>query len=121
MQGFRELMMKRKRNEKMTVATTMILLAAAVSMAQSGWSSKRIGSGGKDLNAVCFVDSKEGWVAGDGGFVSHTQDGGATWGERAIGTEHSINDIYFFCKKSGFVLAGGSIFPTDDGGHTMGG
>src|SRR5437016_8721628 len=102
----------------MALATTMIVLAAAVSMAQSGWSSKRIGSGGKDLNAVYFIDSKEGWVAGDGGFVSHTQDGGATWVERPIGTEHSINDIYFVGKNSGFVLAGGSIFATDDGGHT---
>src|SRR2546425_12386686 len=118
MQDFRELMMKRKRNEKMTVATTVILLTAVVSDAQSGWNPRRIGSGGKDLNAVYFVDSKEGWVAGDGGFVSHTQDGGATWIERPIGTEHSINDIYFVGKNSGFVLAGGSIFATDDGGHT---
>src|SRR5947209_3143103 len=110
--------MQRKRKEKVTLATAVILLAAAVSIAQSGWSSKRIGSGGKDLNAVYFIDSKEGWVAGDGGFVSHTQDGGATWVERPIGTEHSINDIYFVGKNSGFVLAGGSIFATDDGGHT---
>src|SRR5437016_11584049 len=102
----------------MALATTMIVLAAATSDAQSGWSSKHIGSGGKDLNAVYFVDSKEGWVAGDGGFVSHTRDGGATWVERPIGTEHSINDIYFVGKNSGFVLAGGSIFATDDGGHT---
>ena len=110
--------MKRKRNEKMALATTMIVLAAAVSIAQSGWSSKRIGSGGKDLNAVYFIDSKEGWVAGDGGFVSHTQDGGATWVERPIGTEHSINDIYFVGKNSGFVLAGGSIFATGSQSRT---
>src|SRR5438128_11674305 len=97
-------MMKRKRNEKMTLATTMILLAAAVCIAQSGWSSRRIGSGGKDLNAVYFIDSKEGWVAGDGGFVSHTQDGRATWVERPIGTEHSINDMYFVGKHSRLIL-----------------
>src|SRR3989442_15070060 len=110
MQDFRELIMKRKRNEKMALATTMIVLAAAVSIAQSGWSSKRIGSGGKDLNAVYFIDSKEGWVAGDGGFVTHTPDGGATWIVRPIGTEDSINEIFFVGKNLGFVLAGGRIF-----------
>src|SRR2546428_13031199 len=101
MQDFRELMMKRKRNEKMTVATTMILLAAAVSMAQSGWSSNRIGSGGKDLNAVYFIDSKEGWVAGAGGFVSHTQGSGATWGAGPIGPKTSLNDITFVGQNPG--------------------
>ncbi len=110
--------MKRKWQEKVAFAAILILVAAVVSIAQSGWSNKRIGSGGKDLNAVYFVDSKEGWVAGDSGFVSHTEDGGDTWVERPIGTEHSINDIYFVRKSSGFVLAGGSIFATDDGGHT---
>src|SRR2546427_13079669 len=103
MQDFRELIMKRKRNEKMALATTMIVLAAAVSIAQSGWSSKRIGSGGKDLNAVYFIDSKEGWVAGDGGFVSHTQEGGGPWIEGALGTEHFINDVCFFVKKFGVL------------------
>jgi photosystem II stability/assembly factor-like uncharacterized protein len=117
MQNFQNLTMTYRRKRKVGLATA-ILFTAVVCYAQSGWSSKRIGSGGKDLNAVYFVDSKEGWVAGDGGFVSHTQDGGATWVERPIGIEHSINDIYFVGKNSGFVLAGGSIFATDDGGHT---
>ena len=86
--------------------------------AQSGWSANRLGSGGKDLNAVFFVDSKEGWVGGDSGFLSHTEDAGATWIERPIGTAHAINDIYFVGKDTGFVLAGGSIFATNDAGHT---
>jgi photosystem II stability/assembly factor-like uncharacterized protein len=110
--------MKETRQRNWTLATISVLVLATLSMAQSGWTSKHIGSGGKDLNAVYFIDSKEGWIAGDSGFVSHTQDGGATWIERPIGTEHSINDIYFLGKNSGFVLAGGSIFATEDGGHT---
>src|SRR5207253_2413643 len=76
-----------------------------------------IGSGGKDLNAVYFIDSKRGWGGGDNGFFSHTEDGGATWSQRSIGTDHAINDIYFTGKESGFVVAGGSIFETADGGH----
>ena len=95
------------------------LLVAVVCQAQgSGWTAKRIGLGGKDLNAVFFVDAKRGWVGGDGGLLGYTADGGASWVERPLGTEHAINDIYFVGKDTGFVLAGGSIFGTSDGGHS---
>jgi len=103
---------------RLTLAVIAISLAAIISQAQSGWTSKRIGSGGKDLNAVYFTDAKRGWVGGDSGFLSHTEDGGATWAERSIGTDRSINDVYFVSKDAGFVLAGGSIFSTDDAGQT---
>ncbi len=95
-----------------------ISVPALVGQAQSGWTAKRIGSGGKDLNAVYFTDAKHGWVGGDSGFLCHTEDGGAAWAERPIGTESSINDVYFVSKDTGFVLAGGSIFSTDDAGQT---
>jgi photosystem II stability/assembly factor-like uncharacterized protein len=95
-----------------------ILLTSISTAAQSGWTAQRIGTGGKDLNAVYFTDAKHGWAGGDGGFLSHTEDGGTAWAERPIGTEHSINDIYFVSKDTGFVLAGGSIFSTDNGGQT---
>jgi photosystem II stability/assembly factor-like uncharacterized protein len=97
---------------------TVSMMAAAICYAESGWSGTRIGSGGKDLNAVYFADSKRGWVGGDDGFFSHTDDGGASWVERQIGTDRAINDIYFTNKEIGFVLAGGSIFGTEDGGHS---
>ncbi len=100
------------------LAVIAISLTAIISQAQSGWTSKRIGSGGKDLNAVYFTDAKHGWVGGDAGFLAHTEDGGATWAERSIGTERSINDVYFVSKDAGFVLVGGSIYSTDDAGQT---
>jgi photosystem II stability/assembly factor-like uncharacterized protein len=103
---------------RLTLLAIAISLAAIITQAQSGWTSKRIGSGGKDLNAVYFTDAKHGWVGGDAGFLAHTEDGGATWAERPLGTEHSINDVYFVSKDAGFILAGGSIFRTDDGGQT---
>ncbi|HSP64089.1 MAG TPA: YCF48-related protein [Pyrinomonadaceae bacterium] len=103
---------------RLTLLAIAISLTAIITQAQSGWTSKRIGSGGKDLNAVYFTDAKHGWVGGDDGFLSHTEDGGASWAERSIGTDRSINDVYFVSKDAGFVLAGGSIFRTDDGGQT---
>jgi photosystem II stability/assembly factor-like uncharacterized protein len=109
-----------KRLARFALAVIAISLTAIISQAQSGWTSKRIGSGGKDLNAVYFTDAKHGWVGGDAGFLAHTEDGGATWAERSIGTDRSVNDIYFVSKDTGFVLAGGSIFRTEDAGQTWG-
>lgn len=97
---------------------TITFALAAVGQAQSGWTAKRIGSGGRDLNAVYFADAKRGWVAGDDGFLSYTEDGGVSWVERPIGTEHAVNDLYFVGKDTGFALAGGTIFVTADGGHS---
>jgi photosystem II stability/assembly factor-like uncharacterized protein len=83
-----------------------------------GWVVQRRGQAGQDLNAVYFLDGKRGWVAGDGGFVLRTQDGGRNWTPQTIDTKQSINDIYFRDKEDGYLLAGNQIFITDDGGQT---
>jgi photosystem II stability/assembly factor-like uncharacterized protein len=93
-------------------------LSAVVCHAQGGWVASRVSSGGKDLNTVYFADAKRGWVAGDGGFCGYTEDGGASWVARPLGIGRSVNDIYFVGKDTGFILAGGSIYETSDGGHT---
>jgi photosystem II stability/assembly factor-like uncharacterized protein len=110
--------MKRKSTQRVSLILTIIFAVAGVGRPQSGWTAKLVVSGGRDLNAVYFADTKRGWVAGDGGFLSYTEDGGASWIERPIGTEHAVNDIYFVGKDTGFALAGGSIFATTDGGHS---
>jgi photosystem II stability/assembly factor-like uncharacterized protein len=111
--------MKWKLRQRAFLTLAMLfLVVAAISQAQSGWTGKRLGSGGKDLNAVYFTDAKHGWVGGDGGFLSQTEDGGASWIERPIGTGQAINDLYFVSKDSGFAVAGGGIFSTSDGGHS---
>lgn len=95
------------------------VVCAALAAAQSGWSSTRVTSSGRDLNAVYFVDSKHGWIGGDNGFLTHTEDGGASWIEQRIDTgQRSINDIYFANKDVGFALAGDTIFRSSDGGHS---
>lgn len=96
-----------------SVGALLTLISAA--HAQSGWVPYRLNTGGKDLNTVYFLDSKRGWVGGDGGFLSHTEDGGQTWEPQKVGTKADINDIYFRDKEAGFLLAGNSIFVTRDG------
>lgn len=95
-----------------------LYVGSIICYSQSGWTSTHINSGGKDLNAVYFSDSKHGWVGGDGGFLAYTDDAGASWVERRLGVDHAINDVYFVSKDHGFALTGGSIFESSDGGHS---
>jgi photosystem II stability/assembly factor-like uncharacterized protein len=111
-------MKSKLKHRELFVLAIAFQLTAAICYAQSGWTHTRVSSGGKDLNAVYFSDSKHGWTGGDAGFFAYTEDGGASWVERPLGIEHAINDVYFVGKDTGFVLAGGSIFETSDGGHT---
>ena len=53
-----------------------MLLTLAGSARAQGWVPFKINTGGNDLNTVYFLDSKRGWVGGDGGYLSHTEDGG---------------------------------------------
>jgi photosystem II stability/assembly factor-like uncharacterized protein len=89
---------------------------ANVCQAQGEWNAKRIPSGGRDLNAVYFNDSKRGWIGGDQGYLARTEDGGVSWNQQRLPTQNSINDVYFVSKEKGFVLAGETIFTTADNG-----
>jgi photosystem II stability/assembly factor-like uncharacterized protein len=94
-------------------------VAAGVAGARAqgtGWTGGRQGQPGKDLNAVYFIDSKRGWVGGDGGLVLHTEDGGRRWVRQNVATGESVNDIYFRNEENGYLLAATQIFNTEDGG-----
>ena len=96
-------------------AVLIVLLTLVGAARAQGWSPIKLNTGGKDLNTVYFLDSKRGWVGGDNGFLSHTEDGGLTWTPQNVGTKAAINDIYFRDEEKGFLLAGNSIFVTRDG------
>ena len=95
-------------------AAVVVFLALADSARAQGWIPFKINTGGNDLNTVFFLDSKRGWVGGDGGYLSHTADGGQSWVRQNVSTNAAINDIYFRDKEAGFFLAGNSIFITRD-------
>lgn len=94
----------------------LFVLSALTALAQEGWVPSRIGPQGKDLNTVYFLDGKRGWIAGDDGFMSRTDDAGTTWVQQTVGTKDAINDIYFRSKEDGFLLAGNTIFISHDSG-----
>jgi len=106
-------------NKKLSLilACALFLLTVTIPLAaQEGWVAAKIGPTGQDLNTVFFLDSKHGWVGGDGGYLSRTDDGGRTWMRQAVDTTAGINDIYFRDKEAGFLLAGNAIFVTRDSG-----
>lgn len=99
----------------LALVLTVLTLTTSVP-AQQGWVTNKIGVAGFDLNTVYFLDTKRGWVAGDNGFLSRTDDGGRTWAKQSVATKAGINDIYFRSKEDGFLLAGNTIFATHDSG-----
>lgn len=99
-------------------AVCVLFTIAGSARSQTSWTPIKLNTGGNDLNTVYFIDSKRGWVGGDNGFLSRTEDGGQSWVRQTVSTNAAINDIYFRDKEAGFFLAGNSIFITRDNGAT---
>lgn len=111
-------MTSRARNTLWLLFATFLLLGFASPVkSQQGWISTRVGPANQDLNTVFFLDSKRGWVGGDKGFLSRTDDGGHSWVQQIVETSDAINDIYFRDKEDGYLIAGNAIFGTQDNGN----
>lgn len=105
------------RQAQRLIFAALLLVATIASVeAQKGWVATRIAPAGQDLNTVFFLDDKRGWVGGDKGFLSRTDDGGHSWVQQIVETTDAINDIYFRDKEAGFLIAGNAIFATRDNG-----
>lgn len=108
--------MTRSKSLWMIVCSILVVLPLASFAAQATWVGSQVRTNGEDLNTVYFVDSRRGWIGGDSGFLSRTEDAGRTWIRQSISTTAGINDIYFRDKEAGFLLAGNRIFITRDEG-----
>jgi len=104
-------------NKNRLIVALLFLLAVTTTIkSQQGWVATRIAPTEQDLNTVYFLDDKRGWVGGDNGFLSRTEDGGQSWVKQVVQTTAAINDIYFRDKEAGFLIAGNAIFATRDNG-----
>ena len=72
------------------------------------------------LRQLTFVDSSTAWVAGDDGLVVYSADAGVTWRNVAIpGCGHChFSNVFFADASNGWLVGGGSVFATRDGGGT---
>ena len=57
------------------------------------------------LRAVYFLDQNRGWVAGSGGTLLETSDGGQTWRKLLPLTKDNLRDVYFANEKVGWLVA----------------
>lgn len=101
---------------RLIIAALFLFVVAAPINSQQRWISTQLAPPGQDLNTVYFLDNKRGWVGGDNGFLSRTEDGGHSWVKQLVQTTAAINDIYFRDKDAGFLIAGNAIFVTRDNG-----
>ena len=104
------------KHHRLLIATLFLVTIVLPVLGQKGWVSTKVGTPGLDLTAVYFLDEKRGWVGGDKGFLSRTDDGGRSWLRQLVETTDGINDIYFRDKENGFLLSGNAIFATRDNG-----
>lgn len=102
---------------RISFAFIIVLLSIASALAQSGW-SKLPSSGAGDLVAVYFTSPERGWIAGDGGYLASTSDGGRTWSPFKLDSSEDINEIYFRNSENGYLVAGRKMFITNDAGRT---
>ena len=98
-------------------AVAFLLITAPSILGQQGWVPGEVAGANLDLTAVFFLDDKRGWVGGDKGFLSRTDDAGRSWVRQLVDTTYGINDIYFRDKEAGFLIAGNAIFGTRDTGN----
>ncbi len=84
--------------------------------AQTSWKLNRT-KGAGDLVAVFFTSAEKGWIAGDAGYLAHTETGGRNWTQQDIGTTENINEIYFRNENNGYLVAGKKLFITKDAGR----
>jgi len=73
------------------------------------------------LTSVTFVDEKHGWAAGHWGVVLHTEDGGETWTQQRVDTQHDrpLFAIRFFDANHGVAVGLWSlVLVTADGGKS---
>jgi photosystem II stability/assembly factor-like uncharacterized protein len=81
------------------------------------WATWSVGA--TDLFAVTCVGNYVGWVAGDGGLVAHTMDGGFHWSLQSSGFTTALRTIRFGTGSLGVVAGdGGALATTSDGGVT---
>ena len=70
------------------------------------------------FHSVQFI-GQDGWIAGSGGTLLITSNGGVRWDIRTIGSI-SMNDIFMITPRRGFIAADrGVVISTRDGWSTM--
>jgi len=102
---------------KAFILTCVTLVLTAAASAQLGWQPRTTNTKG-DLITAFFTSETKGWIAGDGGYLAYTNDGGKNWTKYPLNATENINEIYFRNDDNGYLVAGRKMFITRDAGRT---
>lgn len=94
-----------------------LLVTVISSNAQNDWSWQNPYPQGNTITSSFFVDSLNGWIAGWGGTIMNTNDGGITWTMQNSNVRNRLLAINFVNKNIGWAV--GETCPilyTEDGG-----
>jgi photosystem II stability/assembly factor-like uncharacterized protein len=83
----------------------------------ASWQRRQVPTDAR-LRAVAFLDSRRGFVAGDGGTLLATEDGAETWRQVPVPTHENLTSMHF-AGEFGWVAGWtGVILHSADGGKT---
>jgi len=89
-----------------------------IAQTTDGWNTleyKKAGNG-QWINKIFFIDSLQGWLLGNPGFVSRTTNGGANWQVYTANLGNTVN-MYFINSSTGWITSTRKrIFKTTNGG-----
>lgn len=85
--------------------------------AGASWQARQLPSDSK-LRAIAFLDSRRGFVAGNGGVLLATEDGGETWRRVEVPAQENLTSIWFTGELGWITGWNGAILHSGDGGKT---
>jgi len=95
------------------------MAAPGTSTGDGAWEWQNPTPCGNWMEATCFVDSLNGWVAGIHGTILRTRDGGQTWRGQTTYTKKGLFGIHFCDLANGWAVGEeGTILHTTNGGAT---
>ena len=102
----------------MLIFKYFFLSVVCIGLANAQWSHQNTPTT-NTLWSVCFVDTSNGWVAGEDGVILHTTNGGGNWNTQVSGTNNILYSVYFTNTNNGWIAGqNGLILHTTNGGST---
>ena len=98
----------------------LIFILTSNAIPQSGWFSQTSGTPFINLQSVFFISPLTGWVAGEGGTILKTTNGGINWASQNSGTTYYLRSVHFIDTVMGLAAGGYNnriILKTTDGGN----
>ena len=94
---------------KFKTIIAILLCFVCFQTAQGNWTKQNLNTLAW-LYDIYFVNEKSGWIAGSGGTLLSTGNGGKTWKKESGVTEDTIRQVYFSDEQTGWLLCERNIY-----------